>query len=212
MGRGTGTRDVRDRPRLRGGRSGLTERRRGATPPRRRPDRARRPHRAPHLRTHSRAARLPGVRRVFRPLPGGLLSSDVVLAGDLGPPDLGHEADPRAAGVIVFCRSGLRASVAAAALRRPGHDVVEHEGSAAGTTQSPPSPTARRLDPPHHPPTTAKARGPGRARPVSGMTKGSGGGEHPEGFQHSTTPDERCPAATYSPTPSRVQYHRRDRA
>ena len=40
--------------------------------------------------------------------------------------------DPAAAGVIAFCQSGLRASVAAAALRRAGHEVVELEGSYAG--------------------------------------------------------------------------------
>ena len=40
--------------------------------------------------------------------------------------------DPAEGGVIAFCQSGLRAAVAAAALRRAGHDVVEVEGSYAG--------------------------------------------------------------------------------
>jgi hydroxyacylglutathione hydrolase len=40
--------------------------------------------------------------------------------------------DPAEGGIIAFCQSGLRASVAAAALRRAGHEVVEIEGSYAG--------------------------------------------------------------------------------
>ena len=40
--------------------------------------------------------------------------------------------DPGAGRLITFCQSGLRNSVAASALRRAGHDVVELDGSYAG--------------------------------------------------------------------------------
>jgi hydroxyacylglutathione hydrolase len=40
--------------------------------------------------------------------------------------------EPGQGGVIAFCQSGLRASVAAAALRRAGHQVFEVDGSYAG--------------------------------------------------------------------------------
>ncbi len=43
--------------------------------------------------------------------------------------------DPDAGRLITFCQSGLRNSVAAAALRRAGHDVVELEGSYSGWSQ-----------------------------------------------------------------------------
>lgn len=39
---------------------------------------------------------------------------------------------PSEGAVIAFCQSGLRASVAANALRRAGHDVIEVDGSYAG--------------------------------------------------------------------------------
>ena len=54
------------------------------------------------------------------------LSAGKVLfhPGDLPAKDAGR--------LITFCQSGLRNSVAAAALRRAGYDVVELEGSYAG--------------------------------------------------------------------------------
>ncbi len=39
---------------------------------------------------------------------------------------------PAEGAVIAFCQSGLRASVAANALRRAGHEVIEVDGSYAG--------------------------------------------------------------------------------
>lgn len=39
---------------------------------------------------------------------------------------------PTEGAVIAFCQSGLRASVAANALRRAGHEVIEVDGSYAG--------------------------------------------------------------------------------
>lgn len=39
---------------------------------------------------------------------------------------------PAEGGVIAFCQSGLRASVAANALRRAGHEVIDVDGSYAG--------------------------------------------------------------------------------
>ena len=39
---------------------------------------------------------------------------------------------PEAGRLVTFCQSGLRNSVAASALRRAGHEVVEVEGSYAG--------------------------------------------------------------------------------
>jgi hydroxyacylglutathione hydrolase len=37
--------------------------------------------------------------------------------------------------IVSYCQSGVRNSVAASALRRAGHDVVELDGSYAGWTR-----------------------------------------------------------------------------
>lgn len=42
---------------------------------------------------------------------------------------------PRKGRIVTFCRSGVRNSVVASALRRAGFDVVEREGSYVGWLQ-----------------------------------------------------------------------------
>src|SRR5699024_11962998 len=80
-----------------------------------------------------------------------------------------------------------------------------HPSVAPERTSSPISPAHR----------DARRRHRRRTVEILGMKKGGAGeARNPVHglLSDSPTPPQRCPAATYSPTPSRVQYHRRSRA
>ena len=86
------------------------------------------------LRTKDSTALLLDVRNRSEHADGTITGAEQLSAGKV----LFHQddlPDPGAGRLITFCQSGLRNSVAAAALRRAGHDVVELEGSYAGWSQ-----------------------------------------------------------------------------
>ena len=86
------------------------------------------------LRAKDSTALLLDVRNRSEHADGTITGAEQLSAGKV----LFHQddlPDPGAGRLITFCQSGLRNSVAAAALRRAGHDVVELEGSYAGWSQ-----------------------------------------------------------------------------
>ena len=92
--------------------------------------------------------------------------------------------------VIASCPSGLRASVAANALRRDDHEVIEVDGSYAGWSRWQLENDAAARAREKRPDSRRRARDRGISsltgtRPAlfAGMKRGSGGGEHPQGVQ-----------------------------
>ncbi|WP_394214091.1 rhodanese-like domain-containing protein [Brachybacterium vulturis] len=85
----------------------------------------------PALRAEDSTALLLDVRNRSEHAEGTISGAEQLSAGKV----LFHQDElpaPDAGRLITFCQSGLRNSVAAAALRRAGYDVVELEGSYAG--------------------------------------------------------------------------------
>lgn len=109
-----------------------------------------------------------------------LLSAGKVLfqPGDLPANDAGR--------LITFCQSGLRNSVAAAALRRAGYDVVELEGSYAGWSQWAAA---------QHDLQTTGEHAMCRATTCStcGKTTWAGCGQHVDQVMQDVRPTDRCP-------------------